>query len=167
MSKLIEMYELMSVDDLERLCEISEDKAELLQDQFRALGKRLAELPMLINQMKQLLEVDRDILRIQRQKLIECKENLVDDCTLEFVVLALERDMNMRSKTIDRSRESLKAFQTEYDEKAVIYSDVNKDMDALKMLITLMEQAVSQKTKIPTSGKGGDLVRQNNIYSIA
>jgi len=153
MNKYFNLEELISTDEIERLCEISEEKCEVLHDQFRNLGKRLAELPMVINQTKQLIEVDQDIISSQRLKLIEFNEAILKDCTLEFVILAIELDIKNRKILVDRGRESLKAYQKEYDETAAIYSDTIKDMEALKKLTSLMERVLSQKTEIPMSTK--------------
>lgn len=147
---LINMTGLMSVNELERLAEVIEEKHEELHVQFKELTKRLGELPVLLKQADQSTSIDRSILKEQNRVLRKFHEDMRNDCSLEYAVLALENDMKNRQKNIDDTRGKRQAYESETNELMVIQNDTQKDMDALKKLLEIMELMKDQKMGEPS-----------------
>ena len=106
------------------------------------MSRRLKELPVLINRCKQLTEVESDTINTQKEKLKECRENILLDCSLEFVIKAIERDIEIRELTLENYEADVLMYKEEYDKIAAQYSCAYKDISALETLMQAIDEAV-------------------------
>ena len=108
-----------------------------LKDNVKMLNLRIEELPILIARCEQRLEIECDVIRTQREKLKECRENILLDCSLTFVIEAIASDIKKRQSILSEIKHNKLNYTAELNKKSELRKYYMSDIEALKYLLYL------------------------------
>jgi len=141
--------ETLSIDSVERLIEVSSERRDEIDEASNTYHKRVKELHDVIKATKSRIDAQRKMIALQADKLAEYRKLSAEDCSIDCVIVALERDIDNRIKLLERERSDLEKYIAELDEAIVLKEDTAKDVMAMDVMIEFLNVLLSKKEKDP------------------